>query len=112
LLLGLIAIFNIIDGIAAVSNSRYVADKLLFANLDAWGWFFLVWGVIQLLAAFAVYKEKTWGVVVAVITLFGNAITQLGAAEVNPVWSLTIVALDVYVMYALIVHTGGRRRAS
>src|SRR4051794_21754176 len=46
----LVGAFNIIEGIAMIGNSSYVAEDLLFANLDAWGWFFLIWGVIQIWA--------------------------------------------------------------
>src|SRR4029453_10646273 len=36
----LVGFFNVIDGISAVSNSKYVSDHVLFSNLKAWGWFF------------------------------------------------------------------------
>src|SRR5256885_11057987 len=70
LLLFLVGIFNAIDGIAAISNSGYLADSHLFANLHAWGWFFLIWGVLQMVAAFAVFRGETWGIVVAIATVF------------------------------------------
>jgi hypothetical protein len=38
-----------------------------------------------------------------------NAITQLGFLAAYPVWSILIIALDVLVIYALIVH--GREMA-
>ena|SRR5438034_2530726 len=104
LLLGLVGVMNVIDGLAAVNNSSYLADSHLFANLHAWGWFFLIWGVIQIMAAFAVFKEATWGIVVAIATVFVNAIAQLADAQDYPIWSLTIVAIDVLIMYGLIVH--------
>jgi len=104
LLLGLVGVFNVIDGIAALSNSSYLADRELFASLHAWGWFFLIWGVIQILAAFAVFREATWGIVVAIATVFLNAIAQLSDARSYPVWSVTIIAIDVLIMYGLIVH--------
>ena len=34
-------------GIVAVVNSDYLVNELLFSNLDAWGWFFIVYGAIQ-----------------------------------------------------------------
>ncbi len=104
MLLFLVGVFNAIDGIAAIGDSRYLADNHLFANLHAWGWFFLIWGVIQMIAAFAVFRGATWGIVIAVATVFVNAISQLSNSRDNTVWSLTIVALDVLIMYGLIVH--------
>jgi hypothetical protein len=104
LLLFLVGIFNAIDGIAAISDSRYLSNSHLFANLHAWGWFFLCWGVLQMVAAFAVFREATWGIVIAIATVFVNAISQLSNSRDNTVWSLTIVAIDVLIMYGLIVH--------
>ena len=106
----LVGTFNIIDGIAAIANSNYLANQLLFANLDAWGWFFLIWGVIQLFAGFAVYTGAGWGALVGIISAFGNAIAQLSWARTYPVWAICAIVLDVLIIYALVVH-GGRRTA-
>ena len=46
----LVGCFNVIDGIAALANCDYLVNQLLFANLHAWGWFFLIWGAVQLCA--------------------------------------------------------------
>jgi hypothetical protein len=105
LLLFLVGFFNAIDGVAAISGSRYVADgRVLFSDLRTWGIFFLCWGILQMVAAFAVYRGARWAVVLAVITAFVNAITQLAASRTYPVWSITLVVLDVLIMYGLIVQ--------
>jgi hypothetical protein len=107
-MLVLVGFFNVIDGIAAIGNSSYLANQLLFSNLDAWGWFFLIWGVIQLFAGYAVYSGATWGAIVGIVTAFGNAIAQLSWARVYPVWAIAALVLDVLIIYGLTVY-GGRR---
>jgi hypothetical protein len=109
-MLALVGFFNVIDGIAAIANSDYLANQLLFANMDAWGWFFLIWGIIQLFAGFAVYTGAGWGALVGVISAFGNAIAQLAWARTYPVWAIAAVVLDVLIIYALVVY-GGRRNS-
>jgi hypothetical protein len=104
----LVGFFNIIDGIAAIANSDYLVNQLLFANLDAWGWFFLIWGVVQVFAGFAIYSGAGWGALVGIISAFGNAIAQLSWARTYPVWAISAIVLDVLVIYALTVY-GGRR---
>jgi hypothetical protein len=111
-LLFLAGMFNAIDGIAAVSDSKYVVNTVLFSNLHAWGWFFLIWGVVQMIAAFAVYRGAGWAIVLAITTAFFNAVAQLSAARTYPIWSITILVIDVLVIYGLIVHSGRRRRAA
>ena len=107
-MLVLVGVFNIIDGIAAISNSDYLVNQLLFSNLDAWGWFFLIWGSVQICAGFAVYSGAGWGAIVGVVSAFGNAIAQLSWARVYPVWAIAAIVLDVLIIYALMVY-GGRR---
>jgi uncharacterized membrane protein len=110
LLLFLVGMFNVIDGLAAIRDSNYVANQVLFSSLHAWGWFFLIWGIIQLAAAFAVYRGAGWGIAAALVTAFFNAIAHLSAAKTYPVWSITIVVLDVLIMYGLVVHSGRRSK--
>jgi hypothetical protein len=110
IMLVLVGTFNVIDGIAAIANSSYLANQLLFANLHAWGWFFLIWGIIQIFAGFAILAGSTWGAIVGVATAFLNAIAQLSWAHTYPVWAVSAIVLDVLVIYALIVY-GGRRQS-
>jgi hypothetical protein len=109
IILFLVGCLNVINGVAAVRNSAYVGDHVLFSSLHAWGWFFLIWGVIQLVAAFAVYRGASWGIVIALITTFLNAISHLSAAEAAPIWSISIVVLDVLVIYGLVTQTSRTR---
>jgi hypothetical protein len=99
--------FNIIEGIAAIANSDYLANELLFANLDAWGWFFLIWGIIQVIAGFALFGGAGWAVFVGIVTATFNLIAQLSWARAFPVWAVSAMVVDVLVLYGLIVY-GGR----
>ena len=104
----LVGCFNLIDGIAAIANSDYLVNQLLFANLDAWGWFFLIWGALQVCAGFAVYSGVGWAALVGIVSAFANAIAQLSWARAYPVWAICAIVLDVLIIYALVVY-GGRR---
>jgi hypothetical protein len=108
IMLILVGFFNIIDGIAAIGNANYLVNQLLFANMDAWGWFFLIWGILQVFAGFAIMNGATWGAIVGVVTAFVNAIAQLSWARTYPVWAIAAIVLDVLIIYALVVY-GGRR---
>ena len=112
MMLIVVGLFNVIDGIAAIANSDYLVNQLLFANLDAWGWFFLIWGALQVCAGFAVYSGATWGAVVGVISAFVNAIAQLSWARAYPVWAICALVLDVLIIYGLVVYGGRRTGAS
>jgi hypothetical protein len=112
ILLFLVGFFNIIDGISAISGSKYLASDLLFANLDAWGWFFLIVGILQIFAGWAVMKGANWAALVGMLTAGVNAISQFSASHTFAVWSITIVAMDVLVIYGLAKYGGGRGRTT
>jgi len=106
-MLMLVGAFNVIDGIAAVSDSHYLADNVMFSNLHAWGWFFVIWGVVQIFAALAILSGQTWGILLGVASAFFNLIAQLSWAHVYPVWALSAMVLDVLVIYGLLVYGWG-----
>src|SRR5258707_15574166 len=55
----ILGIFNVIDGIVAVSkDSHFAGDKLFFGDLTLWGVILLVIGVLQLLASFQLYGGR------------------------------------------------------
>lgn len=110
ILLFLVGFFNIIDGISAISGSKYMSSHVLFSSLDAWGWFFLIVGIVQILAGWAVMKNAGWAAIVGMLTAFVSAIAQISAAHTFTVWALTIVAIDVLVLYGLARYGGGRGR--
>ena len=111
IMLVLVGFFNVIDGISAIRGSDYVVNQLLFSNLDTWGWFFVIWGVLQIIAGFAVISGAPWGAIVGIVTAFFNAIAQLSWIQVNPWWAFIAIAIDVMIIYGLLVY-GGRGKES
>jgi hypothetical protein len=99
-LAGLIAIFE---------NEFYVATRNYLFQFDvtAWGWIHLIVGVIVALAGFALLSGATWARVVGITLATLSAIANFLFIPYYPFWSLLIIALDVFVIWALAVH-GGR----
>ena len=99
--------FNIIQGLVALFNDRYFAvagSDLLVFDYSAWGWVHLLVGVIMVAIGLGILRGSPWGLVAGVVIAGVNAIVQLGFLAAYPVWSILIIALDVLVIYALIVH--------
>jgi hypothetical protein len=115
IVLGLVGIFNFIDGIVAIANPHYfvyysATNHLVFGDLTAWGWTILVLGVIQFLVACAIVLTRAaWAAVVGIVIAVLNAIGQLLNLGVDPWWSVIAIVIDVLVIYALAVHVLGRR---
>src|SRR3954454_20269523 len=106
------AMLNLIDGIAAVSNSTFfVANaKFIVSDLNTLGWTLIVLGTVQGLVAVGIWAQvraMRWiGVAVAGV----NAIAQLLFIPAYPFWSLALFTLDILVIYGLVAH-GARARS-
>lgn len=105
----LVGIWNIIDGFVALfDNTWYAVAKsgLLIntVNYSAWGWFLIAWGVLMVLAGPALFYGRTWGRIVAVIVAGLNLLLHVAFISAYPLWSVLIIALDVFVIYAVTAH--------
>ena len=103
----IIGAFNVIEGLVALfQNEVYVAGpRYVFAfDLTAWGWTHLIIGAVVAAAGFAVLSGQVWGrsvgVAVAVLSMLANFLF----VPYYPVWSLLIIALDFFVIWALIAY--------
>ena len=111
-MLAMLATLNLIDGIAAVSNSTFFVGeaKFILSGLNTWGWVLIVMGVVQGLTAIGVWMRTTgvrWvGVTIAAL----NAIAQMFMMPSYPLWSLLLFTLDILVIYGLVAH-GSRLEA-
>jgi hypothetical protein len=105
-MLSMLAVLNMIDGVAAVSNSSFfVGDaKFILSGLNTWGWVLIVTAVVQGLAAIGVWARTPgvrWlGVGIAAL----NAIAQMFVFPAYPFWALMLFTLDILVIYGLVVH--------
>jgi hypothetical protein len=105
-MLSMLAVLNMIDGIAAVSNSSFfVGDaKFILSGLNTWGWVLIITAVVQGLAAIGVWVRTPgvrWlGVGIAAL----NAIAQMFVFPAYPFWALMLFTLDILVIYGLVVH--------
>ena len=105
-LLLVVGCFNFIQGIAAVANSHvFVANAhYVIGNLRAWGWITLILGLLQLLAAAGVLAGNQLARWFAVAVIGLNAIDQMFFVPAYPVWSLTIIGMDVVALYGLCAY--------
>jgi hypothetical protein len=96
-LAGLIAIFE---------NEFYVATRNYLFELDAttWGWIHLLLGVIVGLAGLGLLAGQTWARVVGITLAVLSAIANFLFIPYYPFWSILIIAVDVFVIWALAAH--------
>ena len=107
----IVAALNIIDGIAAISNSKFFVGgaKYILSGLNTWGWIVLVIGCIQVLVALGIWSGNQLARWTGVFIVSLNAIAQLMFIPSYPFLALSIFTLDILVIYGLCAY-GGRPR--
>lgn len=111
-----IGFFNAISGLVAVFSPNSlvgVSDAgIVVLDVSTWGWIHLVIGVLLVLIGFALLSGKGWARMVAIVLVVINAIAQFTTLQVTPWWSLITIVLDVFVLWALVVHGDEAERAA
>jgi hypothetical protein len=103
----LLGSFNAIEGLVAIFNDHYYVPTrqgLLVFDLTTWGWIHLLVGGLAVIAGVGLFTGAMWARVFGVILAGVNAIAQLAFLSAYPVWAVIVIALDVLVIWALIVH--------
>lgn len=98
---------NAIHGIVAIVNDEWVVwgeRANLYLDLTTWGWLHLAVGIVVLLAGIWLMSgnllARTIAVLIAGLAIVGNFLWL----PAYPLWSLTIIAINVFVIYALTAH--------
>lgn len=111
IMLMLMAILNVIWGIAAIDNSSFFVNdtNYILSDLKTWGWVALGIAALQAIAAFSIWKGGVFGVWFGIAAASVNAISALMAIPSYPFWSLAIFAIDIMIIYGLAAYGGQRR---
>ncbi|WP_407342633.1 hypothetical protein [Pengzhenrongella phosphoraccumulans] len=104
----LLGSFHVIQGLIALFQQEYylVGANGLTVHLDytQWGWTHVILGVLVIGAGIGLLAGQMWARVIAVILAFASAIVNVGFLAAYPVWSTIMIAVDVLVIWAVIVH--------
>jgi hypothetical protein len=99
--------FQAFTGLVALfENEFYVATRNYLFQFDAttWGWIHLLVGLVVAVAGFAVMAGQMWARVIGIILAAVSLVANFAFIPYYPIWSLVIIALDVFVIWALTVH--------
>ena len=107
-LLVIVGSLNLLQGLIALLKDDYFAVTkagLLFSDFTAWGSFFLVIGIIEVLVGFGIFAVRTWARVVGVLLLMLNTIVQFAFIAAFPIWTLAAIIINITAICALMRPT-------
>jgi len=106
--------FGLMAGLVALFRDQYylVRSDGLVVSLDytVWGWIHLVLGILLVATGLGLVVGQTWARVTGVVIVSVSALVQFAFLAAYPFWSAIVIAVDVLVIYALIVHGREARR--
>jgi hypothetical protein len=107
ILMLLAGMFQVLVGLVAIfENEIYVQTRNYLFKFDVttWGWIHLVVGIVVGLAGLGLLRGRTWARVAGISLAVLSAIANFLWLPYYPVWALLIIAVDVFVIWALAVH--------
>jgi hypothetical protein len=100
----MLGIFHAILGLAAIFDDEFfvVTQNYVFdIDTTGWGWIHLIAGIVVAIAGVAVFSGATWARVVGITLALLSAIANFFFVPYYPFWSLLMIALAVWVIWAL-----------
>jgi hypothetical protein len=108
----MVGVFQALQGIIAIfENEFYVATRNYTFQFDAttWGWIHLLLGLLVAFAGWGLLSGRTWARVVALTLAALSAIANFLFVPYYPFWSLLLVTLNIFVIWAITAHGGDMR---
>ncbi|MGW4381623.1 DUF7144 family membrane protein [Kitasatospora sp. NPDC004531] len=104
LITGLLELFRGIMAVARDDVFVTTPNYIFKFDLTSWGWIHVVVGGLVALTGMCVIRGLAWARVVGVVIASVSVIDSFLAIPYYPLWSLVIIAMDVFVIWALCAY--------
>lgn len=109
-LLIIVSTFDVLQGASAIANDDLYSagsEYLYRFDMDTWGAVHLVLGIIGIVVGVGVLMRAGWALVTGMIVAGLSMLTNFVFIPQYPLWSITIIAFDLLVIWALSVQMRG-----
>ncbi|WP_405659966.1 hypothetical protein OG379_05700 [Streptomyces sp. NBC_01166] len=96
----------ILEGIAAIAKDDLFVSTRNYVfqfSLTGWGWVHLILGIVVVLAGFALFSGALWARAVGVVLAGLLVVAHFLWLPYYPFWSLVLIAINIFVIWALCV---------
>ncbi|NWF25378.1 hypothetical protein HW130_03715 [Streptomyces sp. PKU-EA00015] len=106
---GVLAVLQGIAGIVEDDWYLTVGDYVYRVSLTGWGWIHLVIGLLVAVTGAGVLKGAEWARITGIVLASLSLVTQFLFLPYAPIWSVIMIALDVFVIWALAAYRSSGR---
>ena len=107
-MMAILGVFHMFEGFIALFRHTEIAfpasGLTVQVSYSQWGWLQLIAGVLVFFAGLGLFTGRMWARTVGVILVSISALINFAWANLFPFWSLTLLAIDFFVIYAIIAH--------
>jgi hypothetical protein len=106
-LLVIVGLFHAIQGVVAIASEDFYTktEEYIFQfSLATWGWIHLILGALVLAAGVGLFFGKAWARTIAVLAAAASLVGNFAWLPHHPIWGLSLMALDVFVIWAALMH--------
>lgn len=103
-------VWSFLEGLAAIIKGQFFVVLPNYAynvSITGWGWTHLILGILVFLAGAALFADMLWARIAGVVLAVLSAIANFLYIPYQPVWSIIVIALDVFVIWALLTPRRG-----
>ena len=106
LLLIFAGVMQILNGLWALDRQDTAIDSLFWGNnLDAWGWIYLIAGIVLVVIGAFIFRRATWATLAGIAAAFLGAIVNLFWIFSYPLVSVLAIALYLLAVYGLTTYS-------
>jgi len=107
-LMAMLGILHMFQGFVALFRHTQIAfptsGLTVQVSYTQWGWVQIIAGAIVLATGLSLFTGRAWARALGVIIVCVSVLVNFAWAGIYPVWSLTLLAIDFFVIYAIIAH--------
>jgi hypothetical protein len=115
-MMAILGVFHMFEGFIALFRHTQIAfptsGLTIQVSYTQFGWLQILAGAVVFLAGLALFTGRMWARTLGVILVSISALVNFAWAGIYPFWSLTLLAVDFFILYAIIAHGSEMKVAS
>jgi len=107
-------LWGFFEGLVAIIHQSFYITQHNYTyqfNVHGWGWIHLILGVVIAAAGVCVLLGQTWAKLLGIVLAVFSGIAEFLFIPYYPIWSIIVITMDVFIIWALASSITRRHQA-